>query len=670
MERAFIDHLVRLTSDGQAAKQPARLEALPAASRQLVELFVKARLLVSGKGSDGAAVEIAHEALLRTWPTLVTWIERGREALLQRLRVRRLGEDLSANEPARERRQALEQLAALAASGGAEARAVEQEGAQPLAALLSDAAVPEADRQDAALVLALIGDEQPLRDCLGDMDTSVALRRRAVECLGLLAKRSGDATQRNRIVEELEGWLRRDALDVVIEPVSDPILLASAKEAAQRQMADQLNLHRAHGGLGNITETQLLEVIRQTEELLVQQELWAMGVSPGWAQHDARLPLLQGASRALQLAASVDLPLLGTGPGRGVPMLTLLATEEAGCLRIRTKVIEVAVWMLPLPGDERLELVVVKEDDYIVGSSGNEAGREVYQESRIRQKYARGDVEEQRKVHLTEYAIARYPLSQAQWHSVVEASAQENHLVAPASPETFRPENFWERYGEPGALPVDYVSWVDCQQWIKVLNHWLALQWPLWRVNHPRLSEEAVQLVLPSESGWEAACRASSAGPFHFGVTLDPAWARYNSQFTYGKGRRGKSEKRPATTGSSGLTNMWGIAEMHGQVEEWCADYWHPRPTSKRQDSRGKGFGGGTGSRHHEEADCDTLDTPDPSLAKTPLEQQLRISRGGSWVSDPHNARSSFRGSSPPGTRLSTGGFRPCCLLQVSLNSV
>jgi hypothetical protein len=57
LETGLSDRLVRLTSDGQAAKQPARWETLPAASRRLVGMFVEARLLVSGKGSDGDAVE-------------------------------------------------------------------------------------------------------------------------------------------------------------------------------------------------------------------------------------------------------------------------------------------------------------------------------------------------------------------------------------------------------------------------------------------------------------------------------------------------------------------------------------------------------------------------------------------------------------------------------------
>ena len=107
----------------------------------------------------------------------------------------------------------------------------------------------------------------------------------------------------------------------------------------------------------------------------LQQQLWADGQAPGWAEHDALLPLLQGASRGLQLAASADLPLLGSGPGRRVPMLTLTALEEGSGLRIRTEVVKRAVWTLPLPGGEQLELVVVPEAGRTgIGSPGAGGG--------------------------------------------------------------------------------------------------------------------------------------------------------------------------------------------------------------------------------------------------------------------------------------------------------
>jgi formylglycine-generating enzyme required for sulfatase activity len=657
--RAFIDHLVRLTNDGQAAKQPARQEALPAASRRLVRLFVEARLLVSGKGSDGDAVEIAHEALLRTWPKLVGWIDKGREALLQRLRVRRLGEDLNATAPERQRRQALAQLAALAAGGGVEAQAVEQEGAQPLAELLAAAAAPEADRQDAALVLALIGAEQPLRDCLGDTEAPVAVRRRAAESLGLLAKRSGDREQRDRIAGELEGWLRSYALDLRIEQVSEPSAVAAAQEAAQRQVATQVAQARATGQLGKLKEAQLLQMIREAEEQIAQQERWAMGQSPGWAEHDALLPLLQGASRGLQLAASADLPPLGSGPGRLLPMLTLTAQEEDTALRIRSEVVECELWGLPLPSGEQLELVLVKGEKYGIGSPVEQAGRAVYAEQRIRQKCEGVDVEALRQVQLVSYAMVRHPISQAQWRAVVEGMAPEQRGQLQATPGTFREEDHWERYGQPGALPVDSVNWHQCQQWLEALNSWLACQWPDWAEQHPGLGSQALQLALPSESQWEVACRAGSATPFHFGSTLDPSWARYDATYTYGRGRRGGYEKRPVPIGFFGLVNRWGLAEMHGQLLEWCGDQWHRSPIREDLGKRRGWFGGGGTTQ--ELLDGRALEGPDPGLAEFPSEQEMKLLRGGSWISIPHLARAAFRNGFHPDFVYTYVGVRPGC---------
>jgi hypothetical protein len=199
---------------------------------------------------------------------------------------------LTPEAPAKGRRKTLNDLADLAAAGGSEGRAVQKEAAGPLVALLAEGTMPEEDRLDAALVLALVGAEVPLRDALADTTAPVVVRRRTAESLGLLAKRSGDREQRDRIAAELEGWLRSDALDVVIEPVNDPAVVAVAQEAAQRQVAAKVAEARAGGQLEKIKEAQLLQMIRQIEEQAAQQELWAIGASPGWAEHDARLPLL------------------------------------------------------------------------------------------------------------------------------------------------------------------------------------------------------------------------------------------------------------------------------------------------------------------------------------------------------------------------------------------
>ena len=54
----------------------------------------------------------------------------------------------------------------------------------------------------------------------------------------------------------------------------------------------------------------------------------------GWREDDARLPLLLGAPGGLQLAAAADWPLLGTGPVRVVPMLTLTVLQAGKGLRL------------------------------------------------------------------------------------------------------------------------------------------------------------------------------------------------------------------------------------------------------------------------------------------------------------------------------------------------
>jgi formylglycine-generating enzyme required for sulfatase activity/energy-coupling factor transporter ATP-binding protein EcfA2 len=580
LREAFLDHLVSVSGDGQEAKRAARLEDLPPASLAIVRRLVDDRLLVLKEGS----VEIAHEALLRTWEPLVRWIEESKVERLQALRVKRLGADLTPEAPERLRRQALEQLAALAAAGGSEQRAVRKEGREPLQPLLGDGNCPLADRQDAALVLALIGAEQPLRDGLADTAVPVALRRRAAESLGLLARRSGDRDQRQRIAAELEGWLRSDALNL----------------------------------------------------LVVDAE--------GWAEHDARLPLLQGASRGLQLAASADLPLFGSGEEKPVPMLTLTALEEGSGLRIRTEVVEVPVWTLPLPGGERLELVVVPEGEAQLGSPPTEHARqEVLDWFAFNRDGCRDgvDVEAPRRVWLEAFALVRQPISQGQWRAVVEAVGQiERELEE--SPGAAKPESLWDQHGQPGELAVESVSWQQSREWLQRLNRWLQECW-----SELGGSGQAPQLALPSENQWEGACRAGAATPFHFGDTLDASWARYGASFTFGRGRKRAKTKQPGLNGASGLVNRWGLAELHGQLYEWCEDSWHPNPVGEGHPEDGEPW-------REEDGDL---------VRRESGQRGWKLLRGGSWILDPLYCRAAFRDGLRPANASTLVGFRPCCLL-------
>ncbi|MFN7896629.1 MAG: SUMF1/EgtB/PvdO family nonheme iron enzyme [Cyanobacteriota bacterium] len=668
LRQAFLNHLVTLNDQEKAAKRPARLQDLPEPSRPIIEQMVQRRLLVSYVPQpdkpvglqNPVVVEIAHEALLRTWEPLKQWIEADMEELLQRRRVRRLGEDLKAEAP-QQRRQALETLASLAAAGGSEGRAVQKEATEPLTQLLAATPRPVAEREDAALVLALIGAEEPLRQCLADTTAPVALRRRAAESLGLLARRSGDPKQREAIATELEGWLRGEALDVLIEVEFDAAKLDPAEiqglvEETQRQVAEGMQQALQSGqipaGMGEAELQQLSQMAfeYQLKQRLQQleQQVWAEGKAPGWAEHDALLPLLQGASRGLQLAVYRDLPLFGSGPGLVVPMLTLTALEEGSGLRIRTEVVERPLWQLPLPGGEQLELVLLPAADYQIGSPDAEEGRTVYSQNRSKCDPEEVEVEARRTVRLRGFALVRQPISQAQWRAVVEWLAADKRGNLKPGPGTFRGEDLWERHGQPGALPVDSVSWNASREWLQALNGWLADQWPSWVEDDPAMAVEPVRLDLPSESQWEAACRADThidtdnPTPFHFGATLDASWARYDASYTYGKGRRGEYEQRPVPIGFFGLVNRWGLAELHGQLSEWCGDQWHRDPVTAAP------------------AEGAAIEGPDPGLVGD-KEQRYRLLRGGSWFVSPHNARAAFRLSNDPDGDFTIIGLRPCC---------
>jgi formylglycine-generating enzyme required for sulfatase activity len=481
---------------------------------------------------------------------------------------------------ASERRDAIGKLAAMAAAPeDAERRAARDVASRRLARVLTEElsdlqAERRVEQKEAAVVLGLIGTEtgiEALERLASDGSQPPELRRAALESLGLTAR--DQAEHRPRIEAFLEEQLRADTLD-----------------------------------------------------LLVTGE-------DGWAEHDRRLPPLQAASRALQLAASVDLPLLGSGPGREVPMLTLTALQEGEVLRICTEVVTPAVWRLPLPGGEQLELVVVPGGEYTIGSAEQEAGRDVY--NQFRQKCEGVNVEAERKVSLKPYALVRHPLSEAQWRAVAALPRLERDLSL--SPGTYKPDGLWECHGQPGCLPVNTMSWNDCQEWLQRLNLWLKEKWP-------ELGGEANVPVfgLPSETHWEVACRAGASTPFHFGDTLDASWANYDGNYTYGRGRTGAYLQRPVVLGPFGLVNRWGLAELHGQLLEWCADQWHRDPVA-----------GSAG-------DGSPLEGSDLELEGN-QEQAMRLLRGGSWIHDPRYVRAAMRYSFRQGHFAANVGVRPGC---------
>lgn len=482
-----------------------------------------------------------------------------------------------------ERRDGIAKLAAMAAPVAQESdqRAARDVAGRRLVRVLTDGVADRLpEQQEAAVVLGLMGTAeavQALEQVAGDAEQPPPLRQVAFEALGLAGRpRDGMTDQRRQIRGFLQRQLEADALDLQVNGAE------------------------------------------------------------GWADHDRRLPPLQGASRALQLLASADLPVLGSGPGLAVPMLTLTALQEGERLRIRTAVVRPPLWRLPLPAGEQLELVVVPAGEHTIGSAKAEVGRDWY--ATQREGCTGVNVEAVRTVRLSAFALARHAITQAQWRAVAQLPPVARELNP--SPGTHGARGLWESHAQPGALPVDSVSWHDCQEWLLRLNQWLTREWiPLGGQG------EAPQLALPGEGQWEAACRAGGATPFHFGDVLDTAWANCDGGYVYGSGRKGIYRQRPVPVGSYGLVNRWGLADLHGQLWEWCGDQWHPDPIGEGWPAAGQPWEG-----------------VDAALqARATAQKDWKLLRGGSWINIPHYCRAAYRSSYNPGSGFTNSGLRPCC---------
>ena len=115
--------------------------------------------------------------------------------------------------------------------------------------------------------------------------------------------------------------------------------------------------------------------------------------------------------------------------------------------------------------------------------------------------------------------------------------------------------------------PVESVTWYEAEEFCK------------------RLSRRAdCDYRLPSEAEWEYACRAKTHSPFHFGETISTELSNYRGTDlkqadvvypgNYGFGPHGKYREVTTKAGSF-PANGFGLFDMHGNVLEWCADWWH-----------------------------------------------------------------------------------------------
>ena len=197
--------------------------------------------------------------------------------------------------------------------------------------------------------------------------------------------------------------------------------------------------------------------------------------------------------------------------------------------------------------------------------------------------------EDERPFHLVTlsrgFELGKYEVTQGQWETVMGSNP-----------------SYFKKCGKD--CPVEQVSWHDAQKFLEKLNN----------------RRDGYRYRLPTEAEWEYAARAGTTGDYA-GNLDEMAWYGGNS----GGVTHQAGQKR---------SNAWGLYDMHGNVWEWCQDWFGQYPSGSVVDPTGPATG------------------------------EDRVYRGGSWISRARFCRSAIRYGGGPGRRDYDMG---CRLARVSL---
>jgi formylglycine-generating enzyme required for sulfatase activity len=163
--------------------------------------------------------------------------------------------------------------------------------------------------------------------------------------------------------------------------------------------------------------------------------------------------------------------------------------------------------------------------------------------------------------------------------------------------------------------PVEMVTWEEAMEFCQVLNE--------------GKSRRGKAVDLPTEAEWEYACRAGTTEPFCFGKSLSSRQANFDGNYPYGGASAGLCLNGTVEVGKY-APNKFGLYDMHGNVGEWCKDYF-------KESYYGESPQG---------------DPQGPSSAN------LRVIRGGSWYDPAIQCRSAYRWGAAFNVRNSQTGFR------------
>ena len=187
------------------------------------------------------------------------------------------------------------------------------------------------------------------------------------------------------------------------------------------------------------------------------------------------------------------------------------------------------------------------------------------------------------------------------------------------------------------AFPVEQISWYDAIAFCNQLSNDEGLvpsytMESITREGHSITNAAVTSLEtngyrLPTEAEWEFACRAGTVTPFNYGEPTNGSMANLKGDNSYASTQEGFYVGHTVKVGSY-KPNARGLWNMHGNVSEWCWDWYGPYDDGPLDDPQG------------------------------PAEGRQRVQRGGAWLVTEQNCCSSSRLGVAPGERKNHAGFR------------
>jgi len=160
---------------------------------------------------------------------------------------------------------------------------------------------------------------------------------------------------------------------------------------------------------------------------------------------------------------------------------------------------------------------------------------------------------------------------------------------------------------------------------------------------HPEEKKAGRLYRLPSEAEWEYACRAGTTTAFSLGDSISSTQANFNGKYSYGTAERGPYIRKTAKVGSY-PPNGFGLYDMHGNVSEWCADFYD--------------------KNYYRDSPLEDPLGPPLGVLSTDYDRFYLVIRGGSWLDDARGCRSAYRYRAMPGNRYRLIGFRVVCEIE------